>query len=53
MHELNLLIAINKERLEDLAEQYGRTHPRVLRQNRKLDKLIVQWHKLQKMLVAA
>ena len=47
MHELNLLIAVNKERLHDLAEQYGRTHPRVLRQSQKLDKLIVQRQRIE------
>lgn len=46
IYTLNLLIEINRERMEDLAYQLGRTHSRTIRQSQKLDKLIVQWQRL-------
>ena len=45
---LNLLIEANRDRMEDLAEQFGRTHPRTIRQSQKLDKLILRWYELDR-----
>lgn len=39
---LALEISIERRRLESMAERMGLAHPRVLRQSRKLDKLIVK-----------
>lgn len=41
-YALYLRVAMGRERLEELADRYGREDPRVLAQSRRLDKLVVE-----------
>lgn len=45
LFSLHLKIVKSKQRLLELAEQYGRTDPKVLAYSRKLDKLIVEFQR--------
>lgn len=42
LFSLHLQVAIQRQRLSDLAARYGQGDPRVLAQSRKLDKLVVE-----------
>lgn len=44
---LCLKIELAKERLKDIARQYGRQHPRTLAYSRKLDQMIVEFQRMK------
>lgn len=41
-HEVSTLILLERKRLETMASKLGLLHPRVIRQSRKLDRLIIK-----------